>query len=259
MGFNAQDITVTIGGTKVFASSANASTSISQQPIKVLGNALAQGQAPSGPQETTVSIEYYIQGSDPVRAICTAILGNPATYQETSIGIGGANISKCYLTSLSVSAEPQSLVTASCNFVSYQPGTDLVIGVGSPNNTPNANLKFAHGSAAGTSASVSNALGFQYEASFQWKPILILGANGVPLAQYTFDGGTETLTVRGVGAGGQVSFCPTTSQASASVATICGGGGSTNYSVINGSLTSADISADVGGFPEGSFTVTKQL
>lgn len=259
MGFNAQDITVRIGGTRIFASSANASTSISQQSIKILGNALAQGQAPSGPQETTISIEYYIQGSDPVRSICTTILGNPTSYPGAQIVIGGATIPNCYLTSLSVSAEPQSLVTASCNFVSYQPGISLIIGQGSSNNTPNANLKFAHGSAAGTTASVDNALGFQYEASFQWKPILILGSNGAPLGQYTFDGGTETLTVRGVGAGGLVSFCPDNSAASASIALLCGAGSSTTYSIINGSLTSADISADVGGFPEGSFTVTKQL
>jgi hypothetical protein len=259
MAYNAQDISVTIDGSKIYASSAKASTSISQQAVKSLGFALAQGQAPSGPQETTVNVDYYILSNDPVRSICTAILGSPTTYQGTTIVIGGATITKAYLTSLSVSAEPQSLITVSCSFVSFQPGIGLTIGQGSPNNTPNSNLKFAHGASAATTASITNALGFQYEASFQWKPILILGSNGTPLGQYTFDGGTESLTVKGVGAGGTVSFCPATQLASASVGALCGGGGGASYSVTNGSLTAANISADVGGFPEGSFTVTKQL
>jgi hypothetical protein len=104
-------------------------------------------------------------------------------------------------------------------------------------------------------------LGFQYEASFQWKPILLMSKAGNPEDQLVFDGATESITIKGVGAGKAVTFCGETI-ATASVvvsALACNNSSATpiTYSVINGTVVSANISADVGGFPEGSYTITK--
>jgi hypothetical protein len=252
--FTSQGTQVSIGGTSIFARSASANTSISLEAVRVLGKTAAQGVAPSGPQETTVNIEYYIQSSDPGKNIVDNITANPSAHQGTTIQIGSATITKAYLTSLSVSAEPEGLVTASASFVCYEPGINLNIGSFQSPGGSAQNLQFAHG--AGSTADISNPIGFTYEASFEWEPVLIMGSVGKPdAAGYIFNGGTESITVRGAGAGGQVTYCPTTRIASASARSVCGGGG-VNYSV-NGSLTAADINASVGGFAEGGYTVVK--
>jgi hypothetical protein len=253
--FTAQGTQVSIGGTPIFARSASANTSISLEAVRVLGKTASQGVAPSGPQETTVNIEYYIQSSDPGKNIVDTIISNPSAYNGTSISIGSATITKAFLTSLSISAEPEGLVTASASFVCYEPGINLNIGSFQSPGGSAQNLEFAHG--AGSSAGISNPIGFSYEASFEWEPVLIMGSAGTPdQGGYIFNGGTETLSVRGAGAGGQVTYCPTTRTATANARSICGGS-SVNYSVA-GVITSSEISASVGGFAEGGFTVVKQ-
>lgn len=256
--FTAQGTQVSIGGTPIFARSASANTSISLEAVRVLGKTASQGVAPSGPQETTVNIEYYIQSSDPGKNIVDTIISNPSAYNGTSISIGSATITKAFLTSLSISAEPEGLVTASASFVCYEPGINLNIGSFQSPGGSAQNLQFAHGAGSTiNSAGINNPIGFSYEASFEWEPVLIMGSAGTPDAGgYIFNGGTETLSVRGAGAGGQITYCPTTRTASAIARSVCGNN-SITYTV-DGVLTSAEINASVGGFAEGGYTVVKQ-
>jgi hypothetical protein len=256
MSVQAAGVTVSIDGKKVYARSASASSTMSTEGVRTLGFAVAQGQVPSGPQETTVNVEYYIQGSDPVYSIGQSIAANPTAHKGITVQVGGASVSKAHLTSHSVTAEPDGLVTASASFVSYEPSQNLSIGQGTPNSQPNT-LPFAHGQGS-TVGGGAQSVGFTYEANFEWEPILLMGAAGKPNSEgYIFNGGTVSLTTRTVGGGGNVSYCLSDGTATASANAVCAGGGQT-YSV-KGKLTSAEINAEVGGFAEGGTTVTQTL
>jgi hypothetical protein len=257
MSVQAAGITVTINGATVYARSASANSTQSTEPIKVLGYALAQGQAPSGPTETTVNVEYYIQDGDPVYSLAEEIIGDPTSHTGVDINIGSATIKKAFLTSHSVTAEPQGLVTASASFVSFEQDNNLTIGTSDPETAPGS-LPFAHGQGS-TAGGASQSSGFTYESNFEWEPILLMGAKGVPLEgePCIFNGGTQTLNIREIGGGGTVSYCLTDNSAEATVAASCGGANQA-YSV-NGQVTSAEINAEVGGFAEGGITITKQL
>jgi hypothetical protein len=253
--FSAAGVIVNFNGANVFARSASASSTMSVEPVRILGNALSQGTVPSGPLETTANIEYYLQSSDPGWSLLQSIISNPTQHQGVSVRIGGANINKAYLTSYSLSAEPEGLISASVSFVTYEKSQNLIIG------TPTApaslgNLNFAHGQ--GSTAGLANSVGFSIDGSLEWEPVLIMGSQGQPLSQYLFNGGTLSLTVRGAGAGGSVNYCMADGNASATANAVCGGGGSISYTV-QGKLSSAEISAEVGGFAEGGFTVTRTL
>lgn len=255
--FSAAGVNVSFAGGKVFARSASASSTMSVEGVRVLGNALAQGTVPSGPLETTANVEYYIQGGDPGWALVNTIMNNPSSYKGTDVKIGGATIKSAYLTSYSLTAEPEGLVSASVSFVSYEPQQQLTIGLAqAPGGSP-TNLAFAHGQGS-TVGSIANPVGFSAEASFEWEPVLIMGAAGKPDQNgYLFNGGSVSLTVRGAGAGSNINYCMTDGTATASANAVCAGGGA-SYS-LNGKVSSAEISADVGGFAEGGFTVTKTL
>lgn len=252
---SAAGVIVNFGGGQVFARSASASSTMSVEAVRILGNALSQGTAPSGPLETTANIEYYIQGSDPGWSLLQSIIANPTTHGGTNVRIGGATISKAYLSSYSVSAEPEGLVTASVSFVCYERQQNLTIGTATAPATF-GNLNFAHGQ--GSSAGVANSVGFSIDASLEWEPVLIMGSQGQPLGNYLFNGGTISLTVRGAGAGSTVNYCLADGSASATAATVCGGGAAQSYQ-LNGKISSAEINAEVGGFAEGGFTITRTL
>jgi hypothetical protein len=252
--FSANGVVVSMGGGTCYARSASANSTMSVEGVRVLGKALAQGTAPSGPMETTANIEYYIAGADPGWGIVQSIIGNPTTYGGTSIQIGGASINKAYLTSYSLTAEPDGLITASASFVSYENTQNLVIGTAQAGGNA-GNIGFAHGQGSSAGA---NGVGFSAEASFEWEPLLIMGAQGKPQPQYLFNGGSVSLTVRRAGGGGSVSYCLTNGTATATAAAVCGGGGGQTYSVA-GQITAAEVSAEVGGFAEGGITVTRTL
>jgi hypothetical protein len=252
--FSAAGVNVSFGGGTVFARSASASSQQSLEGVKVLGKALAQGTVPSGPLETTANIEYYIQGSDPGWSIVNQIMNNPSQYVGGSVTIGGASLSKMYLSSYSLTAEPEGLVTASVSFVSYEDNQEMNI-QGGDGDAGSADLSFAHGQGGGGGG--GNLVGFSAEASFEWEPVLTMGSAGKPNGNYIFNGGSVSLTVRTANGGGSVSYCPSTQTATATAGAVCGGGSQT-YS-LGGKISGTEISAEVGGFAEGAITVTKTL
>jgi hypothetical protein len=261
--YSAQNVTVKVGANQIFASSATATATKSVEAVRTLGNLLAQGTITSGPVETTISLEYYLRdSSDPIKSIADSILSNPLTYASsvgTAITIGQAVINKCFLTSYSVSAESNSLVTASASFISY--GKEQNLNIGQNNASSQAlNYKFAHGGGSNSSL-VAKATAFTYECNFEFEPIILMGKQGEPEQGLLFNGGTQSLNVRGIGAGGLVTYCTQSQTASASVGTIsCGGGNSSlTFTITNGDITSSEVNASVGGFQEGSLTITKQL
>lgn len=254
MSVQAAGIKVSIDGTQVWARSASASTTMSTEGVRALGSVIALGQVPSGPQETTANIEYYIAGEDPAYGIGNSIASDPTAHKGVEITIGAASF-KGYLTSHSVTAEPDGLVTASASFVSFEPGINLKIGEGSSEVGPK-DVAFAVGQ--GSSSGGNQSTSWSFEASFEWEPILLMGAEGVPSSEgYIFNGGQRSLTVRGVGDGGSVSYCLENSTANATAGAVCAG--STFSYNVAGKLTSAEVNAEIGGFAEGGFTVTEIL
>lgn len=260
---SAQNVKVTLGGTEIYATSVSVEQTKSTEAVRTLGNFLAQGQVPTGPVETTISIDYLLKdGVDPFKAVSDAIISNPLTYAKqgtASISIAGTSLSKVYLTSHSVTAEAEGLVNGSVSFVNFAKDGITLPSQASAVASQAQNFSFAHGFTS-TVAAGSQAVGFTYECSFEWEPVLLMGKGGDPDPNgLLFNGGSQSLTVRGVGASKSVKFCPVTEAASATaVALSCGGAGQTAYSVI-GDITAGGFSAQTDGFQEGTFTVTKLL
>ena len=261
--FSAQNVKVSLGGAEIFATSVSVEQTKSTEAVRTLGNFLSQGQVPTGPVETTISIDYLLKdGADPFKTVSDSIAGGPLAYapQGTQgLTIAGTAMNKIYMTSHSVTAEAEGLVNGSVSFVNFAKD-----GINLPNQAQGVASKaqsysFAHGFSS-TVAGGSQAVGFTYECSFEWEPVLLMGKQGEPDQNgLLFNGGSQSLTVRGVGASKSVKFCPQTESASASaVALSCNSAGSTQYQV-QGDITAGGFSAQTDGFQEGSFTVTKLL
>jgi hypothetical protein len=260
--FSAQNVKVQFQG-EVFATSVSVEQSKSTEAVRTLGNFLAQGQVPTGPVETTISIDYLLKdGADPFKSVSDSIIIAPLDYSKqgtNGLSIAGASFSKIYMTSHSVSAEAEGLVNGSVTFVNFAKDGIPIPTQAAGTASASQNFSFAHGFSS-TIGGGSNAIGFTYECSFEFEPVLLMGAGGEPDPNgLLFNGGTQSLTVRGVGASKNVTFCPKTETATANaIALSCGGGGSTSYSCI-GDITAGGFSAQTDGFQEGSFTVTKLL
>jgi hypothetical protein len=262
--FSAQNVKVQLNGAEIFATNVSVEQTKSTEPVRTLGNFLSQGQIPSGPVETTLSIDYLLKdGADPFKTISDGIISGPLNYAKAGtagISVAGAGFSKMYMTSHSVTAEADGLVQGSVSFVNFaKDGPSLPTSAQGVSSQAQA-YSFAHGFAS-TAQGTSQAVGFNYECSFEWEPVLLMGKQGAPDdAGLLFNGGSQSLTVRGLGAAKQVTFCPKTETASATATALsCTSAGSTNYQVQGGDITAGGFSAQTDGFQEGSFTVTKLL
>jgi hypothetical protein len=248
---NYTNIGVTVDGTAMFANSASYSFQVPMEGVRTLGQKNAIATIPNGAVEGTLNIEYIISNADPGFNIFTSIINNPGAYRGTAVVIGGQNFAKAYLTSHSISAEANSIVNGSLSFTVFGPGGGPMSegGGGSATNVP-----IGHGSA---SSSISQAIGFEYNASVEWEPVYILGSQ--ESIGITFTSARQSITARGLNAGRAISQCPETETVSVSVGAICGGGGGVNASIQGGKLTSSESTVNAGGYVEGSFEIVKEF
>jgi hypothetical protein len=259
--FSAQNVKVSFNG-DVFATSVSIEQTKSTEAVRTLGNFLAQGQVPTGPVETTISIDYLLKdGADPFKKESDSIIADPLNYAKAGtagLGIAGTAFSKVYLTSHSVTAEAEGLVNASVSFVNFAKDGPALPSQAAAVTSTAQSYAFGHGFSS-TIAGQTNAVGFSYETSFEWEPVLLMGKQGEPdSAGLLFNGGSQSLTVRGIGASKNVKFCPVKETATATaIALSCAGGGQTVYTVKDGDITAGGFSAQTDGFQEGTFTVTK--
>jgi hypothetical protein len=260
--YSARNVTVNFNEGLIYATSATATSTKSVEPIRTLGNLLSRGQTTTGPVETTVSLEYYLKdAADPIKSVLDTIILSPLAYAISAgniIKIGGGSINKCYLTSYSLTADANSLVTASASFFSVGKEQDLLMSTATAGTATVENLKFAHG-AGTTSAILSKTIGFTYEVSLEWEPLILMGKAGEPEAGMLFKGGNQTLNAKGIGLGQKITYCAVTKVASVAVGLLCGGNTSMTISMADAEITSAEISNNADGFQEESATFTKPI
>ena len=261
--YSAQGTVVKVGSTQIYANNVTVSTTKSIEAVRALGYGVAQGQSVSGPLETTISLDYYINANaDNIKTSHDTIIANPISYGNgigETLTVGVFSLDKCYLKSLSYNAEPNSLITASASYVSNSAdGKTFNLGTTIAPATV-ADLKFSHGSNSTTSL-LANSIGFSYECSFEWEPIIFMGKKGVPEQGMLFGGGTQTLTAKGVGVSELVKYCVASRTASFSIGTQdCNGSPTSFITLTNAVLSSVELASSVGGYKEGTVVLTKSI
>ena len=248
---NYTNVSVGVGGSNLYANSASYSFQVPMEGVRVLGQKNAIATIPNGAVEGTINIDYVISTSDPGYSIFSTIVSNPGAYQGTSVNIGSQTFSQAYLTSHTISAEANAIANGSLSFTVFGPGGGPMGGGGGGSAT---NIPIGHGSAS--SAAISDAIGFEYNASIEWEPVYVLGSQ-IALG-ITFRSARQSITARGMNAGRFISQCPGSDSVNISVGAICGGGGGVNASISNGKLTSSESTVSAGGYVEGSFEIVRE-
>jgi hypothetical protein len=247
---NYTNVSVSVGGSNIYANSASYSFQVPMEGVRVLGQKNAIATIPNGAVEGTINIDYIISAGDPGFNIFQTIVNNPGAYQGTPVSIGGQSFAKAYLTSHTLSAEANAIVNGSLSFTVFGPGGGPMSQGGGGTAT---NVPIGHGSA---SSAISQAIGFEYNSSIEWEPIYILGSQTA--IGITFRSARQSITARGLNAGRAVSQCPGSDSVNVSVGAICGGGGGVNASISDGKLTSSESTVSAGGYVEGSFEIVRE-
>ena len=256
---NYQNVGVSItppGGaaTQLQANNVSISFQVPIEPVRALGQKNAIAEITNGPAEGTINIDYIIVNSDPGRNIFTTYINslNPNGAGVTNITIGGRNFPSGYLTSYSLSAEPNSIINASLSFNIYGPlNYDSLT---SSQNTALVSPNIAHGSQSSIT-NVEDAIGFDYNATIDWEPIFILNRADALLVNYV--GAQETLGLRGNNLAKAVTPCPGTQDATVNIRAICNGTSITTIAMTNAKIQDSELSVQAGGFVEGSYTLVK--
>ena len=128
------------------ATNGNCSTTNTLTEVKGIGYYNSYPlQSPNGYITNTVSFQYLIQNSDPIRSILelhkSGQFENAIPYY---IDIGGLTFRECYLESFSLSINPSTVASAQVNFVSYSPASGQFGKYQLPANT-NIDADFLHG------------------------------------------------------------------------------------------------------------------
>jgi hypothetical protein len=246
---NYTNVSVTVGGSSLFATSASYSFSVPIEGVRALGQKNAINEIPNGPIEGTLNIEYILTSSDIGKSIFDSIINNPGAYQGTAVVIGGTSFPKAYLTSHSLTAEANSIVNGSLSFTVFGEGGGPM-SQGTPGTASNVNI--GHGTAT---TAITNAISFEYNASIEWEPIYILGsadAQGV-----TYRSAQQTINVRGFNAGRAITKCPGSDNVNINIGAICTNTSLFSLSITNAKVQSSESSVNAGGYVEGSYELIK--
>lgn len=102
-------------------------------------------QSPNGYITNSISFQYLIQNSDPIRSILE--LHKSGQFENATpyyVDIGGLTFRECYLESFSLSINPSTVASAQVNFISYSPASGQFGKYQLPANT-NIDADFLHG------------------------------------------------------------------------------------------------------------------
>lgn len=248
---NYQNVSVSVGGSALFANSASFSFEKPLEPVRSLGQRLSIADLPNGAVQGTISIDYAVSNNIG-KTIFDSITANSSSYAGTPIVIGGRSFNG-YLTSHSMTAEVNSIVNASISFNVYTELSTAGLNSSAAGNVTNATV--GHGS--NTSIGIANAIGFEYSCSVDWEPVYLLG---VPLStppQVVFRGAQETMQLRGHNLGSAVTNCGGNNETvNASVGANCGGQ-ILSIGIAGGKISNSETSVSAGGFVEGSYSIIK--
>jgi hypothetical protein len=247
---NYQNIAVSVAGSALFANSASFSFDAPIEAVRSLGQLNAIADIVNGPIEGNLNIDYIISSSShPGKTISEAIIAG--TYSPISVSIGGRTFPSGFLSSYTLSAEPNSIINASLSFNVYGPLT--FAGMQSSSAGTSTTNTIAHGANSNV-ATVANAISFEYSFGVEWEPIYVLNSS-LPTA-VVFRSAEETLNISGPNIGSTVVQCPTPTTATANIGALCG---SNLFSITmsDAKIQSSESSVDAGGFVEGNFVLVK--
>lgn len=251
---NYTDVSVTLDGSQVFASSVSASNTLSMSPVKSVGIQGSAGMIPDGPAggEANIDMVGGAGGYSPPSDL------SDASNCKVDLGFGGAALS-VYPTSFSVSMAPNEVVSASFAGQSFEPLSLSGAGGGGGSAGAGGGTLFSggHGAATGSSGAETSA---EYSFSASWDAIYFIGSM-CPQFIYCTDGSIEC-TVEGPNITGNVGMtcdnpCPTQDTVSFTIGVLCGGSAGT-YSC-TGYSTGGGLSVSEGGVLSGTKTVVQFL
>jgi hypothetical protein len=247
---NYQNVSVSVAGTTLYATSASFSFESPEEALRSLGQRNAIANIISGPTRGNLNIDYIVtSSSNPGKSIFDNIVqGN---YTPVTVIIGSRSFPNSYLTSHSLSAESNSVVNASLSFdvfydinfggmVSSTPGTATISTVGHGSNSSVVGL--------------AGAISFDYTANIEWEPVYVLQAD-TPVA-VLFRGADERLNIRGPNLGSIVSRCLGENSVNVNIGALCGNS-LFNIQMTNALIINSESSVEAGGFVEGSYELIK--
>jgi hypothetical protein len=116
-----KNIQVTVNGRNIMASDASISEQNSIEPIYFLGYKRGDLYSPSGPLNSQIQINYYVEpANEPNHILINELRNYNASSFPIRVVVGGIT-GAAYLNSYSLSVEPNELVTASATYSVYTP------------------------------------------------------------------------------------------------------------------------------------------
>jgi hypothetical protein len=173
-------IDILINGTGILAENANLQTDASINPLFLLGYRDNVNQVPNGPITSKISLNYILEiNSEPTKNIVNSIknIHNDLIYSPIILNFAGVSGSY-YLQSFGFSANPNSLIRANAQFISFDRlSGNLLKSVNSVNYNTTKFSGIGHGWTVYIS-SLQNKLptySFDYNFEVNWQPIYTIG------------------------------------------------------------------------------------
>ena len=247
-----------IDGKNYAATQANFNVSSSLEPIYSLSKSGVATWASSSPLKGSFSLDYYVNSSgDYIADLFDRITsGNIGTnINPVGISLGEQEFTRAYLTSHTVNAQPNQLVTAKANFDLYFENASEALGFG---NIPADGFVvlptgIAHGSASsvGEFGGITDSISFSYESPIQYNFIFKIG-NSAPERVYVTQA-SKKITIEGYDINSSISMCGNSAIAKASVLPLCTPSGIV-YTV-SGNITSLEGNVSAGQVGKSKATI----
>jgi len=252
---NYTDVSVSLKGKDVFASSVSASSNLSLSPVRAIGIQGSAGMIPDGPAGGEVSLDMVGgAGGYEIPEDLT-----DATKCKTAVGFGNATLN-VYPTSFSISMAPNEVVSASFAGQSFEPLDLSKANQGSGKKGVGSATIFSggHGASTDSSGAETNA---EYSFSASWDSIYFIGSM-CPVHIFCTDASVEC-TVEGPNITGNISMscdspCPGQETVSFKIGSLCGTTSASTYGC-TGYITSSGLSVSEGGVLSGTQTVVQFL
>jgi len=173
---------ITINNTGIIATSANINSDINLGPVYTLGKRKPfRQQVATGPSSSTFQIQYIINPTgDPAFKNISEIksfISAPTNYDGVKIALAGITGYSCYLNNYTIKIEPNNVVTAQANYITYLPLSGSLNTKVNPNSA-SAN-SIAHSSKtnliSGRSVGTNDTYNFTYTFAANLNPIYVLG------------------------------------------------------------------------------------
>ena len=252
---NYTDIVVQVGGNSYYATQASFNVATPLEPVYSIGYKGPVAVNPNNAIKGTFSMDYHIAGSDGIKDLFDGIVsaGNNA---GTSVTLGEQTFTGAFLTSHGAQGQANQLSTAKASFDIYFSSVSQALTFGSTSTSSSSTSSVAFGHGAATSlVGITNGVSFNYEGSLQYQTLFKIGSI-MPITPLPFVRGSRKITLEGFNISNTISMCGSNTTASATVAALCNGGSSVQYSV-TGQLMSVDGKVSAGDVGKGTVVVNQ--